>query len=152
MQKPQISFYSVLDDLEKTSCGLIEKCYMSGKNTLVICEDEQTQELINKMLWTFKKKSFVPHGSINDANPQDQPVLISYKNENANNAELLVLFAGAYINVSNFARVFVIYLEESELQKSKAQKIAETTEKLCEKPQFYQKHADGSWVLSNRSF
>ncbi len=144
--KTEVSFYEVIgDDFEKIACSLIEKCYHTNCNTLVVTEDEGMQEMFNKMLWTYKQKSFVPHGSLNDPRASDQPVLITYKDENLNNSTLLVLIGGAYINVENFHRVFIIFSAESERQSKLAQSIHSTLSNHESDINFYKKEQSGPW-------
>jgi DNA polymerase-3 subunit chi len=64
-------------DLERSACKLIEKIYNSGLSLIVFAEQKIHAESLNKTLWTFASKSFIPHGSLNDQFPEAQPILIS---------------------------------------------------------------------------
>ncbi|MDX1916764.1 MAG: DNA polymerase III subunit chi [Rickettsiaceae bacterium] len=148
MHKYEIKFYAVEEDLEKTACGVIEKCYQSGVRTLVICENESIQEIMNKMLWTFKQKSFIPHGSINEERAHEQQILITHQQENLNNANLLVLIGAASIDISNFTRIFVVYNELSDTHKSNIKNLKDAASLLDSKILSYKKRNDGTWEAS----
>ena len=87
----KISFYQTQsEDLAKTFCKISEKCYYSNLNTLVITENEDYSNSLDKSLWTYSKKHFIPHATINDTRPGDQSLLITTKPENLNSAEIIV--------------------------------------------------------------
>ncbi|MDX1924273.1 MAG: DNA polymerase III subunit chi [Rickettsiaceae bacterium] len=146
MKKPEINFYEVTNDnFEKVVCSLIEKCYKTGINTLVHTEDEGMQEILNKMLWTFSQKSFIPHGSILDERIEDQPVLISHKTENFNQSKLLVMVAGAYMNPEEYERVFIVFFNQSEVQKNLARKIYQDLKAQEHNICIYKQNITGTW-------
>ena len=80
----QVSFYHIMQpDFERSICKLIEKIYNSGLSLIVFFEQKSQVESLNKTLWTFASKSFIPHGSVYDILPESHPILISDNLENA---------------------------------------------------------------------
>ena len=70
---------------------LIKKIYYAKKNLLVICKTNEEMKDLNKTLWTFDSREFIPHGLAIEANSELQPVLLSTDvNSNKNNAEILL--------------------------------------------------------------
>jgi DNA polymerase-3 subunit chi len=58
------------------------------------------------LLWTYDDASFLPHGSARDGNPEEQPIWLTDRDDNPNQAEMLVLVDGVGANdLDAFARV-----------------------------------------------
>ncbi len=141
-----ISFYEVVSDLfEKSVCKLIEKSYQSGQNSFVKVEDANFQELINKTLWTFSQKTFVPHGSINDPFPERQPVLISVSEENLNNSKILISVASEYSNIEIFERVVIIFSHDSKIQKDLCRSLYSKYKEKYGAIKYYKQNPKGVW-------
>jgi len=87
----KINFYQTqLEDIASTFCKISEKCYYSNLNTLVITENEDYLNSIDKSLWTYSREHFIPHATINDSWPDNQPILITTKPENLNNSKIII--------------------------------------------------------------
>ena len=87
----KINFYQAQsEDLAKTFCKISEKCYYRNLNTLVITQNEDYSNSLDKSLWTYSKKHFIPHATINDPRPNDQAILITTMTENLNNAKIII--------------------------------------------------------------
>ncbi len=65
MQRPEVVFYvlasSSQHERQDFACKLIEKSYRSGQFGYVLTEHAEQAAEIDKMLWTFRAGSFVPH-------------------------------------------------------------------------------------------
>jgi DNA polymerase III subunit chi len=145
---PEISFYeSVLPPFEKTISQLLAKCYETSMNTLVKCKDEEMQDLIDRNLWTFSQKLYVPHAKNTDDFPENQPVLISLIEENLNNSKILFLVACDYSDlelIKEFDRVIVIFDQSSDSQR---QICREYYKKLKQNfsLKYYKQSEKGNW-------
>ena len=42
-------------------CNLVEEAYNQENNILLLCENEESCETLDELLWTFKDVSFIPH-------------------------------------------------------------------------------------------
>lgn len=114
----QISCYQTIDNLlEKTVCLITEKCYLNNFRVIIITSDTEMQELINKVLWSYSQKQFIPHGSSLDPSPEMQPVYITTDIlKNINNAKVLIL-VNQFIPTTallDFDRVCIIYNDDNE--------------------------------------
>ena len=59
------------------ACKLIEKVYRSGFFCYVLTESEQQAEQLDKLLWTFRAGSFIPHQRYSGILPEySQTILI----------------------------------------------------------------------------
>ena len=106
-----VSFYHLeRSSLEQALPQLLEKTLDSGKRALVLAGSEERVEALNAHLWTYNQDSWLPHGSNKDGDPLDQPIWLSVKDENSNNADFLFLTDGAEsTQLEHFERCFVLF-------------------------------------------
>jgi len=88
----QISFYQIENTpIEKTATQLIEKCYHAGMRCTVLMSNSEFCEHLNKHLWTYSQKQFIPHGSKLDPLPEIQPIYLAITLENINNSTAAIM-------------------------------------------------------------
>lgn len=79
----QIDFYIVDSELEQATetvaCRLIEKAWSRGHRVLVRSRDSAQQARLDRLLWTFRQDSFLPHAT--PATEIDAPILIATADE-----------------------------------------------------------------------
>jgi DNA polymerase III subunit chi len=46
---------------QKLICELAEKFYLAGKKTIILVNDDETGNELDRLLWIWKQSSFVPH-------------------------------------------------------------------------------------------
>lgn len=91
-----IDFYiSESSDIQvrnQLACRLSEKACHSKLATFIHTQTEQHSQEIDKLLWTFKASSFIPHQLYNseEAGKQAQPILIGNDIEPEKNFDLLI--------------------------------------------------------------
>jgi DNA polymerase-3 subunit chi len=114
----QLSFYySTNTPLEKTTCLLAEKSYKNNFRIVILTPNVEIQESLNKILWTYSQKEFLPHGSNLDPLPAAQPIYITNILEIPNKATLLIIVNPPNIievlnnnpYISQFQRIIVAY-------------------------------------------
>jgi DNA polymerase-3 subunit chi len=146
-----ISFYQALPgNQEKASCQLLEKCYKGNYKVLVRLSNEELQESLNKSLWTFAQKAFVPHGSKNDPLAEVQPIYITTGTENPNGANVLMLVGTIEGVYEQFERVFVVF---DDLQGALISNIKGAMEKLqieSNQVSYYKQNAKGGWDIDKK--
>ena len=108
---PEISFYHfTCEPLEKALPRLMEKVYSSNKHAVIMAADTEQVEALNKSMWTYATMAFVPHGSQADGFADQQPIWLTTKEENPNNAEILVLTNGQQTDfVEKFSRCLDVF-------------------------------------------
>ncbi|ABV74027.1 DNA polymerase III subunit chi [Rickettsia canadensis str. McKiel] len=107
----QFSIYQTSDELLlKSVLLLIEKCYYSDLKSVILTTDKEQQEMLNKNLWTYSRKQFIPHGSKLDPQPEKQPIYITDELQNPNNASVLIIISpidiGKILQVKDYIEVF----------------------------------------------
>lgn len=104
----KISCYKTNQEtLTKTFCQLAYKCYVSLLNTCVITNNEELTQELDKTLWTFSKKYFIPHATDKDPLPEKQPIFITNSVINPNNSKILIV-----VNPSNELLINIISKEK----------------------------------------
>lgn len=120
----EVSFYQVMNatpaSVDATLPALLEKALKSGKTVVVKCPSVERMERLDEALWSYKPESFLPHGTKEDANSENQPIFLTTEDENPNGAEILVTVSGATsTDFSSFERVLDMF-EASDIQKQNA--------------------------------
>jgi len=91
----EIRFYHLQKQtLDQALPLILEKAYQSDKNILVKLGSTPEVERMNAHLWSYKPHSFLPHGCHKDGKASQQPIWLSEKDENPNEAKILILAQG----------------------------------------------------------
>jgi DNA polymerase-3 subunit chi len=77
----QVDFYILAeqagDDRFGLACRLAEKAWRQGHRVLLHAASEDEARHLDRLLWSYRDGSFVPHGRLGQADPDLNPVLIS---------------------------------------------------------------------------
>ena len=91
----EIRFYHAQhSSLDQVLPGILGKALSGGRRVVVRLADATHVEQMNEHLWTYNPDSFLPHGSTKDGHATLQPVWLTDKDENPNNADVLVIVPG----------------------------------------------------------
>ncbi|MEZ5561937.1 MAG: DNA polymerase III subunit chi [Gammaproteobacteria bacterium] len=106
----RVSFY-VLDAQEPVArlnfaCKLTEKAYKLGQRIHICTGSRSEAEVLDRMLWTFRQGSFVPHEQVDPARPPAAPVTIGSGTDSPPAVDLLINLADEVPDCyQQFARV-----------------------------------------------
>jgi DNA polymerase III subunit chi len=102
----EIGFYHLLSTpLERALPRLLERALAQRYRVVVRAGSPERVEHLSTTLWTYEEASFLPHGSARDGNAQAQPIWLTYRAENPNEASMLVLVDGVEAaDTASFAR------------------------------------------------
>jgi len=90
-----IRFYHLQkQNLDQALPLILEKAYGANHRILVKMSNASEVERMNTHLWTYKPEKFLPHGSVKNGHVEKQPIWLTDKDENENNANVLVLTQG----------------------------------------------------------
>jgi DNA polymerase IIIc chi subunit len=149
MKTPEINFYQVEETIIKSLAPLLLKVLEEDKKALVFCSSQKLISEIDNSLWSYGRNKFIPHLTIFDEDFvkefskkisfERQPILISNKEENSNQADYLVFLDEPTSSfISGFQRVFYFYEANNfVIAKALAQKL---------NPKNSYKKVDGKWV------
>jgi DNA polymerase-3 subunit chi len=142
-----ISFYHLTKTpLEKALPALLEKMLASGKRGLVLVETEERLRLLDNLLWTYSSNKFLPHGTEKDGKAERQPVFLTLREENPNQAQVLVVTDGRKpAFAENFGRVVDIFDGSNETQLSAARARWQEYKKTGGKLTYFKQNDQGGW-------
>jgi DNA polymerase III subunit chi len=102
----EIGFYHLLSTpLDRALPRLLERARGQGHRIVVRAASAERVEHLNALLWTYDDASFLAHGSARDGNPAEQPIWLTERPENPNNASILFLIDGVEADdVAEFTR------------------------------------------------
>lgn len=115
----QVNFYA-LSSGEETSrlqfaCRLCEKAAALGHKVLLIAESDAQLHQLDDLLWAFKPSSFIPHGSVEDNDSDNFPVLLCANDVPAHANDVLInLRREACEQHAQFKRINEILIEDQE--------------------------------------
>ena len=122
----EISFYHLTrTTLEAALPRMLEKTLERGQRAVVRAGSAERVEALNGWLWTYRDRTFLPHGSAKDGHAALQPIWLTEKDERPNEAQVLFLTDGAESGeeVADFERCAVLFdgNDDSALAAARAQ-------------------------------
>ena len=146
MKNKEISFYRLTTlPIDKAAPKLIEKIYYSKQRLVVIAENEALMTRLDDGLWVYSTKHFIPHGTHADEHPQDQPVYLTTKLENPNDASLVMALGN--VDLDGFAADKYLYMfdgnnpEQVEFSRNKWRSYKQQQCNLV----YWQQNLAGAW-------
>lgn len=73
----EVFIYKILNSFEKSFFSLIEKSYNTNKRVFVYCPISDRIDYYDKLIWTFKKISFIPHAKLRDPMYEKASIVLS---------------------------------------------------------------------------
>ena len=96
MDKQKVYFIDLpVNNKPRYVCDITEKIYSSKLSCTIYCAAEQSARLLDKLLWTWKQESFVPHTICPSPSALDtlpEPILITSKLPLDHKTDALILF------------------------------------------------------------
>ena len=146
----EISFYHLTSStLEKALPKLIEKIYSLGLKIVILCENNELIQIIDEILWSYSTKTFLAHATYLDPHPEKQPIYITDKEENPNQASILIKIGE---NIPNYFNEFDKYLDifsgnnQNELAAARSRyKIFKSKESTIK---YWKQDESGNWELA----
>lgn len=66
------------DDRFGLACRLAEKAWRQGHRVLLVTADADEARHLDRLLWTYRDGSFVPHGQLGTAPADMNPILVGH--------------------------------------------------------------------------
>lgn len=107
----EVGFYHLLSTpFDRALPRLLERARAQDYRIVVRAASSERIEHLNALLWTYDEASFLPHGSARDGNPASQPIWLTDRWENPNDATMLVLVDGVEAeDLAAFARCLDLF-------------------------------------------
>ena len=114
----KISCYKTIQEkLAKAFCMLAEKCYHNNIKVFVYTNSKEYTLELDRVLWTYSKKQYIPHSTIHDLLPEKQPILIGSELRNLNNSSNMII-----VNASE-SKILSILLSNEDLLVKKCERL-----------------------------
>jgi DNA polymerase-3 subunit chi len=143
----EVNFYhlvssSLLEALPK----LLEQILSKDYKVLVLCVDKEQMKALDEKCWTYSSNVFLPHATIDDPYPDEQPILFSLNLDNINKANLLVNL-GKEIDLEklSFSKIVDIFDSKYEAELAAARKRYKLYSNKFYKITYYKQNDKGRW-------
>ena len=99
------------------ACRLAEKAWRQNHRVLIQVDSREAAQHVNRLLWTFRDGSFIPHGLLGEADPALNPVLVNDGDDPGDEHDVLINLArGVPAFFSRFERVAECVDSETEVR------------------------------------
>jgi DNA polymerase-3 subunit chi len=106
----EIAFYHLQRSaLDAVLPKLLQRTLDQGKRALVLAGSDDRVENLSSLLWTYDPASWLPHGTVKDGRPEDQPIWLSSQATNSNRASFLFLTDGTEADPAAYERCFDLF-------------------------------------------
>lgn len=106
----QVDFYILGDqsagDRFQLACRIVDKAWQQGHRVYLHTNSDAESRHLDKLLWTHREDSFIPHGLISESDDTLTPVLIGHGEQAGEEQDVLInLAAGVPPFFSRFSRL-----------------------------------------------
>jgi DNA polymerase-3 subunit chi len=108
----EVLFYHLRgQSLERLLPSLIEKSLERGWRIVVQATSDERIEALDAHLWTYRDDSFLPHGTDAQADAALQPVLLTVRDHNPNQANVRFLIDGVALpaDAVSYERIVLLF-------------------------------------------
>jgi DNA polymerase-3 subunit chi len=144
----EIFFYHLQrQPLETVLPMLLEKSLERGWRVVVQTASDERVEALDAHLWTYRENSFLPHGTHREREPNEQPILLTTGDDNANGASVRFLVDGVALpaDASRYDRVVLIFDGEDEAAVAEARMQWAEVRRQDLKATYWQQDDQGRW-------
>jgi DNA polymerase-3 subunit chi len=143
----QINFYHLTKlPTGKALPKLLEKVISSEKRVLVQVANDEKLDQLNKEMWTYTTKFFLPHGASGDGFEDEQPIYLTTTNKNANGATILAMVENATApNLNDFEKCIYMFDGNENEQLQIARKHWSEFKSGGHELTYWQQTASGGW-------
>lgn len=120
----EVGFYHLMrSSAEQALPALLGRTLLAGERALVVCGSAERVAALDTALWLCAQPDWLPHGTKAMGHPEWQPIWITDRAVNENEAKFLFLVDGAAVeDLSLYTRVFDLFDGNSADQVAAARK------------------------------
>jgi len=145
----EVLFYHLQrQPLERVLPTLLEKSLERGWRVVVQASSDERVDALDAHLWTYRDDGFLPHGTMKEPEPREQPILVTIGDENTNGAQVRFLVDGAPLPADTAAYERVVLLFDGEDPDAVAAARERWTEAKAQgfDATYWQSDEQGRWV------
>lgn len=149
----RIGFYHLQSmRLEQALPVLLEKALAAGHRILLLAGSAERVAALDTHLWIYDPGSFLPHGAVRDGREALQPIFLSDRDDNPNDADLLVLTDGVgSAHLGRFARCLNLFDGQDEIALQRARAFWKEWAAAGHQLIYYQQTDRGGWQEKARA-
>ena len=105
---------------------LIEKLFKEKNRILVCCKDQETVEVIDAFLWTYKEDEFIPHSIATKEKNSGYPILITTDIHGDYDHNVLLALSGVLIEEKDwrkFSKAYYFFDDQENKEKENAREM-----------------------------
>lgn len=146
----EVRFYQLgRRPLEEALGLMLERVLDRGQRALVLAGSEERVEALADRLWTWRERSFLPHGTAKDGHAERQPVLLATEAENANGAQVLFLIDGVALEperIGAFGLTAVLFDGSDPETLARARRQWQGLKAAGQALTYWEEDASGRWI------
>lgn len=132
----QVDFYILNSTnqghLERFTCKLAEKAYKKGHSIHILTADSQQTERLDKLLWVYDEKSFIPHVVSGDKLADKTPIHIGSEIDKVSLFDVLInLQSTLPTKIAEFERIAEIVSGDSQQRQAARTRYREYQQQDC---------------------
>ncbi len=132
--------------LERVLPGLLEKTLERGWRAVVQAGSQERLEALDTALWTYRDSSFLPHGSVGDGHPEEQPILLTTGPETLNGATIRFFVDGSDADdLSAYERAIYLFDGRDEAAVANARTQWSIAKDAGHEVTYWQQSEQGKW-------
>jgi DNA polymerase III subunit chi len=142
-----ILFYQLdRQPLDRVLPGLLERTIERGWRAVVQAGTEERLEALDAQLWTYADESFLPHGTVRDGSPEQQPIFLTVSDSNPNRASVRFLVDGAdCAELAPYDRVVYLFDGRDDDARARARQQWKTAKSAGFAVTYWQQNEAGRW-------
>lgn len=143
----EILFYHLTEStLDEALPGLVERSVGRGWRVTIQAVSEARRDEIDNLLWTWSDVSFLAHGTDQEPQAADQPILLTITEANDNASSVRFLVDGAKLqSVGDYERLVVMFDGHNQDQLDIARDQWKTFKTESHDLTYWQQTADRRW-------
>ena len=96
-------------DIVADIARLTETIFKKNSEIVIFCIDQETADVIDNFLWSYRDVSFIPHAIAKHGEPSPNPILITTDLHKVNKFNVLLALNGLLIKERDWQRFSKIY-------------------------------------------
>ena len=130
---------------------LTENIFKKNNRIIIFCTDQETAELVDEFLWSYRDDSFIPHSLKKYGEASHNPILVTTDLDEGYDHNVLLAFNGVLIKKNDwqrFAKIYYFFDDQDIKEKENARsmwKIFSSLDVDCK----YWINEKNKWVLAN---
>jgi len=132
--------------LERVLPGLLEKTLERGWRAVIQAGSQERVEALDTALWTYRDDSFLPHGTLSDGPPEEQPIFLTTGPDAPNGATIRFFVDGSDADdLGPYERAIYLFDGRDEAAVANARTQWSNAKEAGHQVTYWQQSEQGKW-------